>query len=224
MSDNAKKADKAKGKKPLITQEQMMELLEKCYDGAMNGLPGMPSCEALAREYLGRHSSPEIAAKQMINNQIAKCTASGFLTGLGGLITIPVAVPANVGSVLYVQMRMIGALAVMGGYDLKDDEVQTLVYLCLVRTSIVDVCKSAGVQVANKMTLGLLKKLPGTVLTKINQKVGFRLLTKFGEKGIVNLVKLVPVAGGVVGGAVDFAGTRAIAEKAEKVFLQGEIE
>ncbi len=223
MSDSGGKGY-TKEKKSLMTQEQMMELLEKCYDGAMEGLPGMPSCKALAEEYLGRHSTPEIAARQMVNNQIAKCTTSGFLTGLGGLITLPVAIPANVASVLYVQMRMIGALAVMGGYDLKDDEVQTLVYLCLVKTSIADVCKSAGVQVANKLTLGLLKKLPGTVLTKINQKVGFRLLTKFGEKGVINLVKLVPVAGGIVGGAVDFAGTRSIAVKAEKVFLQGEIE
>lgn len=33
----------------------------------------------------------------------------------------------------------------------------------------------------------MVKKIPGTVLTKINQKVGFRFLTKFGEKGIINI-------------------------------------
>ena len=146
------------------------------------------------------------------------------MTSLGGLLTLPVAVTANVASVLYVQMRMIGALAVIGGYDLKNDEVQTMVYLCLVKSSVADVCKSAGVQVANKVTMAMLKKLPGTVLTRINQKVGFRLLTKFGEKGLINLVKLVPVAGGVVGGSVDFIGTKAIAKKAYKAFLVNDIE
>jgi hypothetical protein len=208
----------------LITQEQMMELLEKCYAGAINGLPGSKSCEALATEYLSKYGDPKVAAKKLIDNQVAKCTTSGFVTGLGGLITLPVAIPANVASVLYVQMRMIAALAVMGGYNLNDDEVQTLVYLCLVKTSIADVCKSAGVQVANKVTLSLLKKLPGTVLTKINQKVGFRLVTKFGEKGVVNLVKVVPVAGGIVGGGVDLVGTKLIANKAYKVFLLNDIE
>lgn len=210
--------------KQLITQEQMMELLDKCYSGAINGLPGSKSCEVLATEYLSKYADSKVAAKKFIDNQIAKCTTSGFVTGLGGLITLPVTIPANVASVLYVQMRMIASLAVMGGYNLTDDEVQTLVYLCLVKTSIADVCKSAGVQVANKVTLNLLKKLPGTVLTKINQKVGFRLVTKFGEKGVVNLVKLVPVAGGIVGGGVDFVGTKLIAEKAYKVFLLNDIE
>lgn len=210
--------------KQLITQEQMMEVLDKCYEGAMNGLPGSKACDELANDYLEKYKDPTVAAKKLIDAQIAKCTTSGFVTSLGGLITLPVAIPANVASVLYVQMRMIGALAVIGGYDLKNDEVQTMVYLCLVKSSVSDICKSAGVQVANKMTTAMLKKLPGTVLTKINQKVGFRLLTKFGEKGVVNLVKLVPIAGGVVGGGVDFVGTRLIADKAYKAFLLNEVD
>lgn len=203
----------------LITQEQMMEILQKCYDGAMKGVPGSKPCEDVAREYLAKYNNPQIAAQKMIDAQIAKCTTSGFLTSLGGLITLPVTVPVNVGSVLYMQMRMIGAIAVMGGYDLHDDEVQTLVYLCLVKSSIIDVCKSTGVKVANKVTINLLKKLPGTVLTKINQKVGFRLLTKFGEKGIINIAKVVPVVGGIVGGAIDLVETKSIAGKAYKTFL-----
>lgn len=211
-------------KKQLITQEQMMEVLDKCYEGAMNGLPGSKPCEVLANDYLEKYQDPTVAAKKLIDAQVAKCTTSGFVTSLGGLITLPVAIPANVASVLYVQMRMIGALAVIGGYDLKNDEVQTMVYLCLVKSSVADVCKSAGVQVANKVTMAMLKKLPGTVLTKINQKVGFRLLTKFGEKGVINLVKLVPVAGGVVGGGVDLIGTKTIANKAYKAFLMNSIE
>ncbi len=210
--------------KNIITQEQMMELLDKCYSAVINGLPCSKSCEALAEEYLNKYPNPETAAKRFIDNQIAKCTTSGFVTGLGGLITLPITIPANIASVLYVQMRMIASLAVMGGYNLNDDEVQTLVYLCLVKSSIADVCKSAGIQVANKVTLNLLKKLPGAVLIKINQKVGFRLLTKFGEKGVINLVKLVPVVGGVVGGSTDLIGTKLIANKAYKVFMLNNIE
>lgn len=208
----------------ILTQEQIMELLEKCYSGAINGLPGSKSCKTLASEYLSKYSDPQIAAKKFIDNQIAKCATSGFVTGLGGLVTLPVAIPLNLFNVLYVQMRMITSLAVMGGYNPDDDEVQTLVYLCLVKTSITDVCKSAGVQVANKITISLSKKLPGKVLTKINQKVGFRLVTKFGEKGVVNLVKAVPIAGGIVSGSVDFIDTKLIANKAYRVFLMNVME
>lgn len=76
----------------------------------------------------------------------------------------------------------------------------------------------------NKITISMLKKLPGTVLTKIDQKVGFRLVTKFGTKGIVNLARVVPVLGGVVGGTIDFVETKSTAEKARDAFLRNKID
>ena len=63
------------------------------------------------------------------------------------------------------------------------------------------------------------KTLPGAVLTKINQAVGFRLFTKFGQKGLVNIHKAIPVLGGVVGGTVDAMSTYAIAKAAKALFL-----
>ena len=207
-----------------IAQEQMMGILDACYDAALRGIPGSKSCEELARDYLEKSATPQRAAKKFIAYQVAKCSASGFVTGFGGFITMPVTVPANVASVLYVQMRMIAALACMGGYDVHSDQVQTLVYLCLVGSSVTDVCKSTGIKIANKMSLVMLKKLPGDVLKKINQKVGFRLLTKFGKTGAVNLVKVVPVAGAVMGSGVDFVGTKIIAGKAYNLFLLNEVD
>ena len=70
-----------------------------------------------------------------------------------------------------------------------------------------------------KIGTSLLKKVPGSVLTKINQKVGFRLVTKFGEKGVINLVKFVPLIGGIIGAGFDYFGTSAIAKAAKKVFV-----
>lgn len=208
---------------PAISQEQMMDLLEKCYDMALQGIPGSKNCEDLAKDYLEKYIDPQVAAKKLVSNQVMKCSTSGFVSGLGGLITLPVTIPANIASVIYVQMRMVAAIAFMGGYDVHSDQVQTLVYLCLVGTTITDIVKATGVQVANKITINMLKKLPGAVLTKINQKVGFRLITKFGTKGAINLVKMVPVAGAVVGAGMDFAGTKVIAQKAYDAFLKNEI-
>lgn len=208
---------------PVISQEQMMDLLEKCYDMALQGVPGSKNCEDLAKDYLEKYIDPQVAAKKLVSNQVMKCSTSGFVSGFEGLITLPVTIPANIASVIYVQMRMVAAIAFMGGYDVHSDQVQTLVYLCLVGTTITDIVKSTGVQVANKITMNMLKKLPGTVLTKINQKVGFRLITKFGTKGAINLVEMVPVAGAVVGAGMDFAGTKVIAQKAYDAFLKNEI-
>ena len=207
-------------KKKLITQEDIMNLLDKLYDKSIQGIPKVsPAIQQLAEDYTAKSKDKESAAKSFINYQIAKCTTSGFVTGLGGLITLPVAIPANVSSVLYVQMRMIACLAYMGGYDTNSDQVQTLVYACLAGISLDQVVKQVGVKVGMKMANAMVKKIPGSVLTKINQKVGFRLLTKFGTKGVINIGKAIPLLGGVIGGGFDFVETKIIAKRAYKMFI-----
>ena len=205
------------------SQEEIMQLLDKLYDQSIHGIAKVsPPIEELANSYLEKSNDTATAAKKFINYQVAKCTTSGFVTGLGGLITLPVAIPANVGSVMYVQMRMIACLAHMGGYDTNSDQVQTLVYACLAGISIDQILKQAGIRFGNKFVMAMVKKIPGEVLTKINQKVGFRFITKFGTKGIINIGKAVPVVGGIIGGGFNFAETRVIASRAYKMFIDGD--
>lgn len=208
-----------------MNQEEIMQLLDKLYDQSVQGIAKVsPPIEVLASDYLEKSKDVDAAAKKFIGYQIAKCTTSGFLTGLGGLITLPVAIPANVGSVMYVQMRMIACLAHMGGYDTNSDQVQTLVYACLAGISIDQIFKHAGIHFGTKFTMAMVKKIPGTVLTKINQKVGFRFLTKFGTKGVINMGKAVPFVGGVIGGGFDFVETKVIADRAYKMFINGNFD
>ena len=114
------------------------------------------------------------------------------------------------------------AIAKMGGYDVNSDQVQTLVYMCLTGTTIADIVKETGIQIGEKSLTAAIKKIPGAVLTKINQKMGFRFLTKFGEKGVINLGKLVPIAGGLIGGGVDIASTIVISRNAIRMFIENE--
>jgi len=200
-----------------------MALLATCYEKCLNGVPHVsPSVEELAKDYLSKYSTKQQACKAMLNNQIIKCTTSGFITGFGGIITLPVTVPANIGSVLYVQMRMIACTAYMAGFELNSDQTQTFVYACLAGVSVNKLVKQAGIKFGVKFANGLIKKIPGKVLTKINQKVGFRFITKFGSKGIINLGKLVPGVGAVIGGGLDLVETKAISARAYKWFFEGD--
>ena len=125
----------------------------------VNGIDHVsPSIEKMAQDYLEKyHNAPE-AAEKMIFHQIVKCTTSGFITGFGGLITLPVAIPANIGSVLYVQMRMIACTAHIAGYDTRSDQVQTLVYACLAGVAVNQLLKKTGVMFGEKLALNLIKK------------------------------------------------------------------
>ena len=190
-----------------LNEFKIMQVLDWSYDKAVNGLPGMETAEELAEKYISKSSSIDEAIDKFINWQQAKCATSGFITGLGGIITLPVAIPANISSVIYVQIRMIAAIAIMKGYDLKDDQVKTLVYVSLTGQAATDILKQAGIKIGTKMSTVLIKRMPIEIIKQINKRVGFRLVTKFGEKGIINLGKCVPVLGGVIGGTVDAVGT-----------------
>lgn len=201
-----------------LNESKIMQVLDWSYDKAVNGLPGMETAGELADKYMSKSNSIDEAIDKFINWQQAKCATSGFITGLGGIITLPVAIPANISSVIYVQMRMIVAIAIMKGYDLKDDQVKTLVYVSLTGQAATDILKQAGIKIGTKMSTVLIKRMPIEIIKQINKRVGFRLVTKFGEKGIINLGKCVPVLGGVIGGTVDAVGTRTIGKTAKKVF------
>lgn len=206
-----------------MSQNEISKLLDSLYGKCLEGIPKVsPPIEDLANDYLKKYKSREEACKAMMKNQIKKCATSGFLTGFGGLITLPVAVPANISSVLYVQMRMIACTAYMAGYDTNCDQTQTFVYACLAGVSVNQLVKKAALTFGAKFANVMIKKIPGKVLTKINQKVGFRFITKFGEKGIINLGKMVPGVGAVIGGSLDYAETKAISKRAYKWFIKGD--
>ena len=207
-----------------ISELDMEKILDSCYQQAIDGIPKVSkSIDVLVEDYASKHDTKEDAAKALIRGQLAKCSTSGFLAGLGGVITLPVAIPANISSVIYVQLRMIAAIAKLGGYDPRDDQVQTLAYVCLTGQAATAVLKDTGINIGGKIAVAGIKKIPGEALKKINQKVGFRLLTKFGETGAINLGKAVPVVGGLIGGGFDFATTKIIADNAYKMFIKKSI-
>lgn len=209
----------------VLSQADMMKLLDSLYSKCIQGIPMISSpIEKMADDYLQHNATVEDAAKDMINKQVIKCTTSGFITNLGGVITLPVTIPANVGSVMYVQMRMIACAAYMAGYDVHTDQVQTLVYACLAGVSVMEVAKKAGIKIGQKGLENLIDKIPGKVLIAINHKVGFRMLTKFGETGAINLGKAIPVVGGVIGGGFDFIDTKFIGNRAYNQFIKGDFD
>jgi len=207
-----------------ITEEQMLEILNSLYIKSVNGIPKVSlPIDDLVNDYIKKNPSVEEAAKSLINNSTVKCGTSGFLTGFGGFATMIATLPANITSVMYVQLRMCCAIAKMAGYDIHSDQVQTLIYACLTGSAMSDILKQAGIKFGQKFGVAMVKKIPGKTITAINQKVGFRFVTKFGEKGIVNLGKVVPVLGAFIGGGIDVASTRIIGYNAYKIFMQGEL-
>ena len=202
-----------------LTESKIMDVLNWSYDKAVQGVAGLDSAYDLADDYLKQEGSLHAQANSLIRWQNTKAGTSGFLTGLGGIITLPVAIPANVASVMYVQIRMIAAIAYMGGYNLNDDRVKSLVFLCLTGNAAKDILKDVGIVVGKKLAENAIKNISGKTIVAINKKVGFRLLTKFGEKGVINLGKAIPLLGGVVGATFDSVSTNTVGNIARDTFI-----
>ena len=206
-----------------LNADNSITLLDKIYSGVLQGIPKVSDpIEVFASDYLSKNPDRRSAVKSMMHNQIVKCTATGVATGFGGLITLPVTIPADLSSSLYIQMRMIACTAYIYGYDVHSDQVKTLVYACLVGLSVNNVAKQFSVKAGMKFAQAGIKKIPGKVLTKINQRVGFRFITKFGTKGLVNLGKLIPIVGAGISGGMNLVETKAVANRAYKNFVEGD--
>lgn len=202
-----------------LSQEVILNALDWAYDKAVNGVRGLDSAQDMADDYLKGEGALIDKVNSLIRWQNTKAGTSGFITGLGGLLTLPLTLPANITSVLYVQIRMVAAIAIMGGYDVKDDRVRSIVYSCIAASSAAEVAKNFGIKLGNKLAMQGIKKISGETLKKINQAVGFRLLTKFGQKGFVNLGKTIPFVGGIVGATFDVVATNTIGNIARNTFI-----
>ena len=200
--------------------QQNLTTLDKVYNLALNGIGGMSEpLEQFVSDYVSQYGRTEKAIDKMVSAQKLKLTTSGFITGLGGLITLPIAIPADLASSLYVEMRMIAAIASLRGYDIYSDQVKTLIYACMVGNALGDVIKQAGIKTATQLTVKkLLPKLTREIIVKVNKAVGFRLLTKGGTKGLINVGKVIPFIGGIVGGSFNYFEVAVYAKWAKAMF------
>lgn len=192
----------------------MTSILNNIYDSAING-----RAVELANEYIERYGRTELAIDKLVSCQRRKCTTTGFVTGLGGLVSIPVTLPADLYSSLVIQVNMIVAIAVIRGYDVHSEEVKTLVYLCIVGNSIGDVLKQAGIKAVTDYTAKtIIPKLTVMVSQRIAAKVGSKLVVKASAKGLSNAAKMIPVLGGLIGGAYNYAEVSTYANIARERF------
>lgn len=196
-------------------------VVEKILASAIGGVGPLGSAEKLAQDYLddSSYSTNDERVTALIQWETSKNFASGFLTGLGGLTTLPVAIPGALGASWVVQARMSAAIAVIYGHDVYNDRVRTFVLLTLLgEATAKEVLRQLGIKIGQRVFSRGVQKIPGRILLEINKRVGFRLLTKAGERGVINMTKLLPGVGGLVGGTIDAIACRMVGKTAKRLF------
>jgi hypothetical protein len=215
MLDNFQGGDDKPDNKLVATAEA---LVERLLSAGINGVGPFKGAVEVAEEHRRTAANTEQAIRHLIRTHVRLAAGSGFVTGLGGFLAMPVTVPAGVSGLYVLATRMSAGIAHLRGYDVKSEEVRSVILLSLLGSAGSEAMKKAGITIGQKALLAGIKKVPGHLLVRINRAVGFRLVTKFGQKGVINLHKAVPFVGGPVGAAFDGTACRTIAGYAKDAF------
>jgi hypothetical protein len=190
-------------------------VIQRVLDYGLDGVGPFDSAVETAERARGATSSTDAAIAKVTRRHVAGGSLGGFATGIGGFVTMPVALPVNVVEFYVQATRMVGAIASLRGYDVREPRIRSAILLTLIGSHADDVLAKAGLTTGGgRMAALASKQLPPASLIIINKAVGFRLLRSVGEKALPKLGKGVPLIGGAVGAGLDGYLMKKIADHA----------
>lgn len=195
------------------------KLVDRLLALGLDGAGPLDSAVEFAQEARKETGDDEKAVRKVARKSLIGGGIGGFVTGLGGFVTMPVAIPVNVLEFYVQAIRMTGAIATLRGYDVKDPMIRTAILLTLVGSGSDEVLKKAGIATGGgRLATLALQKLPPGALLVVNKAIGFRLMRGVGQKAFSKLGRGVPVVGGVVGAGLDGWMMKKIGDHAMKEF------
>jgi hypothetical protein len=202
---------------PNVTAGFVHQALER----AIRGVGPLDSAALAADKQLEEQNGKvDKAIREVIENHVRLAGAQGFVTNIGGLVTMAVTVPTNITGLALIQCRMVAGIAHLRGYDLEDRRTRNAILACLL---------------GEERMLALIrkKKLPGTPMALATapvhdphldvvmaNEVASELITMVAGKRIATTVgRRVPVVGGLVGAGADGFATWKIGRYVDRELL-----
>lgn len=196
-----------------------LSLAQRLISVGIDGKAGFDDAQQVAEEALAKFPADRERAIDHVVSQHRRLAASaGFVTSLGGFVTMAVALPVNLAGFYVINTRMVAAIAQLRGYDLADQGTRTAILLTLVGGDADDVLKKAGIVSTGRLASLASSQLPPPAVMVVNKAVGFRLITQVGDKLFTKLGKGIPLAGGVLGAGLDAFLLSRIAKGAKAEF------
>jgi hypothetical protein len=193
-------------------------LVRRVVDAGIDGVGPLDSAAEVAERARSRRGDVEHAVDDVVSAHTKLAAAGGFVTGVGGFVTLPVALPANVAGFYAIATRMVAAVAHLRGYETGKEEVRTAVLVVLTGTDPDTLLTKAGMSPVGRVSRLATRNLPAPALMVLNKGIGFRLLSQLGGRGLARLGRAVPLAGGAIGAGLDAWLLRRIATAARDEF------
>jgi uncharacterized protein (DUF697 family) len=197
-------------------------VLRRMVEVAIDGSGRLPSARTTAARHLARYSgSVDEAIEALIDTHVGLGSAQGFVTNLGGLALLPVAVPANLTGVAVVQVRMVAAIAHLRGYDVDDRRVRTALVMCLLGGESIGRRVASGTLPTSPMAIATAPMFDPALDARVSEAVVADLLARVGGRHLPLMVtKRIPLIGGGVGAVLDGMATYQIGQYAKSELVR----
>ncbi|MCL2465542.1 MAG: EcsC family protein, partial [Micrococcales bacterium] len=140
----------------------------------------------------------------IVASHVRLASVQGFVTSLGGLLTLPVGLPANIAGMTVLDTRMMAGVAHLRGYDVDDPRVRSALTLALLGEDDVRRLVANGKVPTSPLAVATAPVYDADLERAISERVMGSLAGRLGTKhAAVVVVRRVPLLGGGVGAAVD---------------------
>jgi hypothetical protein len=186
---------------PGLTTSFVREALHRAIDG-IGPLP--PASKAADEQLREQKGDVDKAVREVIENHVRYAGAQGFVTNLGGLVTVALTIPANITGLALIQCRMIAGIAHLRGYDLDDPRVRNAILTTMLGEDVVNKLVRKRRLPAPPMALATAPQHDPDLDLIISAEVAAELVTQVaGKKVVTTIGRRIPIAGGFIGMGAD---------------------
>lgn len=188
---------------------------------AIEGVGPLPPAAESADKLLAKNDGDVARAiHDVIENHVRLAGAQGFLTNVGGLLTLALTIPTNVAGVALIQCRMIAGIAHLRGYELEDPRTRVAILSMLLGEDELAKLVKKRTLPAPPMALATAPAHDPFLERVIATEVAGDILGKVAGKRLATVVgRRVPLVGGLVGAGTDGFATWRAGRFAERELL-----
>lgn len=204
-----------------VAPELTTSFVREALNRAIKGVGPLDSASVAADNELRKQGGDvDKAVHELIEDHVRVAGAQGFVTNLGGLVTMAVTIPANITGLALIECRMVAAIAHLRGYDLEDSRVRNAILLCILGQDDVNRLVKKKKVPAPPMALATAPVSDPDLEKIVSSEVASELITRVAGKRLATTVgRRVPVVGGLVGAGTDGYATWKIGRYADREFL-----
>ncbi len=192
--------------------------IRQAFDRAVDGVGPLKGAAASADARLAENGGDvDKAIGDLVDAHVRMAGLQGFVTNIGGLVTMTLTIPANISGLALLQCHLVGGIAHLRGYALSDPRVRNGVLACMLGEDTVKGLVKKKKLPSGPMAIATAPTYDETLGERIAIEVAGELIARVaGKRTVVAVGRKVPVVGGGIGAVSDGYGTYRIGRYAAK--------